>query len=77
MFLWQSIKCDIFRIPFIFSLGFEDFKAELGPSRDSTLQRDMSLDVSYDEKDLVKVIILSDVRYGICSSNCIWFIIQL
>ena len=36
-------------------VGFNEFKAELGQSRDSTLQRDMSLDVSYDEQDIVKV----------------------
>lgn len=35
--------------------GFETFKEELGPSRDTTLNRDVSLDVSYDEQDMMKV----------------------
>lgn len=35
--------------------GFEAFKDELGPSRDATLNRDVSLDVSYDEQDMMKV----------------------
>ncbi len=39
--------------------GFDAFKEELGPSRESTLQRDMSLDVSYDEQDIMKVRLLS------------------
>ncbi|XP_050687553.1 ankyrin-2-like isoform X33 [Eriocheir sinensis] len=34
--------------------GFEAFKDELGPSRDATLNRDVSLDVSYDEQDMMK-----------------------
>ncbi|XP_069185516.1 ankyrin-2 isoform X26 [Procambarus clarkii] len=34
--------------------GFETFKEELGPSRDTTLNRDVSLDVSYDEQDMMK-----------------------
>ncbi len=37
------------------SAGFDAFKEELGPSRDSTLPRGVSLDVSYDEQDLMKV----------------------
>ena len=36
--------------------GFDAFRAELGPSRDTTLNRDVSLDVSYDEQDMMKVI---------------------
>ena len=35
--------------------GFDDLKAELGPSRDSSMVRGMSLDVSYDEQDIMKV----------------------
>lgn len=35
--------------------GFDTFKDELGPSRDATLNRDVSLDVSYDEQDMMKV----------------------
>merc|ERR1719219_2933897 len=31
--------------------GFDAFKAELGPSKNSTLKRDFSMDVSYDEHD--------------------------
>merc|ERR1712099_14260 len=31
--------------------GFESFKEELGPSKNSTLKRDFSMDVSYDEHD--------------------------
>ena len=34
---------------------FDDFKEELGPSREASLKRDMSLDVQYDEQDLMKV----------------------
>ncbi|XP_063863236.1 ankyrin-2-like isoform X40 [Scylla paramamosain] len=34
--------------------GFDTFKDELGPSRDATLNRDVSLDVSYDEQDMMK-----------------------
>ena len=36
--------------------GFNALKEELGPSRDITLNRDVSLDVSYDEQDMMKVI---------------------
>ena len=35
--------------------GFDEFKEELGPSRDSSMQRGLSLDVSYDEQDMIKV----------------------
>lgn len=35
--------------------GFQAFRDELGPSRDVTLNRDVSLDVSYDEQDMMKV----------------------
>uniref|UniRef100_T1J7N3 Death domain-containing protein n=1 Tax=Strigamia maritima TaxID=126957 RepID=T1J7N3_STRMM len=34
--------------------GFDSLKEELGPSRETSLRRDMSLDVSYDEKDIMK-----------------------
>merc|ERR1711976_951510 len=34
--------------------GFNALKEELGPSRDITLNRDVSLDVSYDEQDMMK-----------------------
>ncbi|XP_069990924.1 ankyrin-2 isoform X26 [Penaeus vannamei] len=34
--------------------GFDAFRYELGPSRDTTLNRDVSLDVSYDEQDMMK-----------------------
>ena len=40
---------------YFLSTGFDAFKEELGPSRDSTLPRGMSLDVSYDEQDIMKV----------------------
>jgi ankyrin len=33
--------------------GFDAFKAELGPSTNSTLKRDYSMDVSYDEQDVL------------------------
>lgn len=38
--------------------GFDAFRYELGPSRDTTLNRDVSLDVSYDEQDMMKVSIM-------------------
>ncbi|XP_074648678.1 uncharacterized protein LOC141904097 isoform X21 [Tubulanus polymorphus] len=34
--------------------GFDDLKEELGPSRDSTMGRGLSLDVQYDENDMMK-----------------------
>ncbi|XP_067131477.1 ankyrin-2-like isoform X18 [Centruroides vittatus] len=34
--------------------GFDTFKEELGSSRDASLRREVSLDVSYDEQDLIK-----------------------
>merc|ERR1719187_1302731 len=34
--------------------GFDAFRDELGPSRDATFIRDVSMDVSYDEQDLMK-----------------------
>ncbi|XP_076361987.1 uncharacterized protein LOC143252947 isoform X19 [Tachypleus tridentatus] len=34
--------------------GFDAFKDELGSSRDASLRRDISLDVSYDEQDIMK-----------------------
>lgn len=35
--------------------GFESLKEELGPSRDASLRRDTSLDITYDEQDIMKV----------------------
>ena len=35
--------------------GFDTFCEELGPSRDASLRRNASLDVSYDEQDILKV----------------------
>lgn len=35
--------------------GFESLKEELGPSRDASLRRDASLDITYDEQDIMKV----------------------
>lgn len=35
--------------------GFDNFAEEVGISRDSSLKKGMSLDVEYDEKDLIKV----------------------
>jgi hypothetical protein len=35
--------------------GFESLKEELGPSRDASLRRDASLDITYDEQDMMKV----------------------
>merc|ERR1711974_464806 len=35
--------------------GFDAFKQELGPSNNSTLKRDYSMDVSYDEQDVNQV----------------------
>ena len=35
--------------------GFDDLTEELGDSRSSSVQRGESLDVSYDEEDLIKV----------------------
>ena len=43
------------------SAGFDAFKEELGPSRDSTLPRGVSLDVSYDEQDMMKVRLFTNV----------------
>ena len=40
---------------FLHATGFEEFQDELGPSQDSSLQRGISLDVSYDEQDIIKV----------------------
>ena len=37
--------------------GFDSFKEELGPSKNSTLKRDFSMDVSYDEHDRNQVIL--------------------
>ncbi|PSN29533.1 hypothetical protein C0J52_26735 [Blattella germanica] len=34
--------------------GFESLKEELGPSRDASLRRDASLDITYDEQDIMK-----------------------
>ncbi|PNF30054.1 Ankyrin-3, partial [Cryptotermes secundus] len=34
--------------------GFENLKEELGPSRDASLRRDTSLDITYDEQDIMK-----------------------
>lgn len=38
--------------------GFDNLREEIGSSRDATLRRNMSLDVSYDEQDLMKVNLL-------------------
>jgi len=35
--------------------GFDNFAEEVGIGRDSLLQKEMSMDVEYDEKDLIKV----------------------
>ena len=35
--------------------GFDNFAEEVGISRDSSLKKDMSLDVEFDEKDRMKV----------------------
>ena len=35
--------------------GFDALKTEMGSSRGSSMARGVSLDVSYDEKDLMKV----------------------
>nr|CAD7195409.1 unnamed protein product [Timema douglasi] len=35
--------------------GFDSLKEELGPSRDTSLRRDVSLDITYDEQDIMKV----------------------
>ncbi|XP_065348833.1 ankyrin-2 isoform X5 [Cloeon dipterum] len=34
--------------------GFENLKEELGPSRDTSMRRNISLDASYDEQDLMR-----------------------
>ncbi|KAG8230065.1 hypothetical protein J437_LFUL009649 [Ladona fulva] len=34
--------------------GFDSLKEELGPSRDTSLRRNVSLDVTYDEQDIMK-----------------------
>ncbi|XP_046392819.1 ankyrin-3 isoform X15 [Ischnura elegans] len=34
--------------------GFDNLKEELGPSRDTSLRRNVSLDVTYDEQDIMK-----------------------
>ena len=36
--------------------GFDNFAEEVGISRESSLRKGMSLDVEFDEKDIVKVI---------------------
>ena len=35
--------------------GFDNFADEVGISRDSSLKKGMSLDVQYDEQDMLKV----------------------
>ena len=35
--------------------GFDNLKEELGPSRDTSMRRNVSLDASYDEQDLMRV----------------------
>ena len=35
--------------------GFDNFAEEVGISRDSSLKKEMSLDVEFDEKDRMKV----------------------
>lgn len=39
------------------NLGFDTFKEELGSSRDASLRRDTSLNGTYDEQDIMKVIL--------------------
>ena len=48
-------------------VGFDDLKEELGDSRGSSMQRGESLDVSYDEEDLIKVGCVSvSVSVSVC-----------
>lgn len=42
-------------ITWILFTGFDTFKEEVGISRDSSMKRGISLDVSYDEQDMIKV----------------------
>jgi ankyrin len=35
--------------------GFDNLKEELGPSRDTSLRRNISLDATYDEQDMMRV----------------------
>lgn len=44
--------------------GFESLKEELGPSRDASLRRDASLDITYDEQDIMKVRVCGVVTYS-------------
>ena len=43
------------KLVFVCYSGFDNFADEIGISRESSLKKGMSLDVEYDEKDLVKV----------------------
>ena len=44
--------------------GFDNFAEEVGISRDSSLKKEMSLDVEYDEKDRMKVGISTFILFG-------------
>ena len=54
--------------------GFDAFKAELGPSTNSTLKRDYSMDVSYDEQDVLNRVSKLTIYKGlhIYFFNLIW-----
>ena len=53
-------------------LGFDDLKEELGDSRGSSMQRGESLDVSYDEEDLIKVGCVSVALDHLLHRVCGW-----
>ena len=40
---------------FVLFKGFDNFAEEVGISRDSSLKKEMSLEVEFDEKDQMKV----------------------
>ena len=57
--------------------GFDDLKEELGPSRDASMARGLSLDVSYDEKDLVKVLFIDILLFQLLGWICVGLCMHL
>ena len=45
----------MFMFYFVLFKGFDNFAEEVGISRDSSLKKEMSLEVEFDEKDQMKV----------------------
>ena len=53
-----------------FSTGFDTFTEEVGISREDSMKRNMSLDVQFDEQDLVKVHSISTCFLPLSSKLC-------